>query len=228
MKWFNVEQTDIEQFKIELNRRLRMMFDSLSKGRFGDIPNYSEFENDGTLVMRGTATTFDDLQFAISNGKVPAVNYPTWETFTANTSEYSFAVNDHIDLQCNEVFHRWKEGSTVEFHLHATTKTANSTGSNRYVKFTLYIAYADTSEVWTETSLPIELTIPTGTAAMTHFIVDLGDVAFTNQKIGCQVKLRIKRIAATGGTEYGSNIFITQVGSHLQQDTLGSRTEYLK
>jgi hypothetical protein len=90
------------------------------------------------------------------------------------------------------------------------------------------VAYADANEVWTETSLPQELTIPDGTSALTHMLLDMGDVAFTNQLIGCQIKLRIKRIAATGGTEYADSVFITQVGSHLEQDTMGSRTEYTK
>jgi hypothetical protein len=92
----------------------------------------------------------------------------------------------------------------------------------------VYIAYADVDEVWTETSLTQELTIPDGTAALTHFLLDMGELAFTNQLIGCQVKTRVRRIAATGGTEYAGNIFITQVGSHLEQDTLGSRSEYIK
>lgn len=198
--------------------------------RLGDLAggNYSEFEADGTLKFVGNATTFDDLQFGISGGKVPAVNTPTFEAFTTNTNEYSFAVDDYIDLSANELFHRWKIGSSGEFHLHVTTKAANGTGANRFAKFTLYIAYADTNEVWVETSLTEELTIPDGTAALTHFLLNMGDLALTNQLIGCQVKLRVKRIAATGGTEYAGNIFITQVGSHLEQDTIGSRTEYVK
>lgn len=172
--------------------------------------------------------TFIDLQFSIGSGRIPAANFPTWEAFTTNTSEYSFAVNDYIDLSSNEVFHSWLQGSVLNWHMHPTTKAANTTGSDRFAKFILYVAYADVNEVWTETSLPAELTIPTGTAALTHLILDLGDLAFTNQKIGCQIKLRIKRIAATGGTEYSGNIFINQIGAHLKQDSTGSKKEYSK
>ena len=35
-------------------------------------------------------------------------------------------------------------------------------------------------------------------------------------------------IAATSGTEYADSIFITQVGVHIEEDALGSRTEGTK
>jgi hypothetical protein len=158
-------------------------------GHFGDDTNYSEFESDGTLKFNGDATVFDDLQFAVSAGRVPPASAPNWEAFTTNTNEYAFDVDEYIDLQANEVFHRWKEGSTAEFHIHVTPKSANATGEDRFAKFILYVAYADADEVWTETSLPQELTIPDGTSALTHMLLDMGDVAFTNQLIGCQIKL---------------------------------------
>jgi hypothetical protein len=177
-----------------------------------------------TVVLE--TPVYDDLQFAISAGKVPAANYPDYEAFGTQQREYSFDVNDYIDLQANELPHGWVEGSTAEFHLHLWPKTAQNTGANRFAKFTLYISYADTNEVLAETSLTAEYTIPDGTAALTHLLLDLGNLALPNNLIGTQIKLRIKRIAATGGTEYADSIFITQVGSHVQHSRLGSRTEY--
>jgi hypothetical protein len=53
----------------------------------------------------------------------------------------------------------------------------------------------------------------------------MGDVTLTNYEIGSQIKVRVKRIAATGGTEYADDVYITQVGMHLQNERLGSRTE---
>lgn len=181
---------------------------------------------DKTIVLN--ETVYDDLQFAVSTGKAPAANYPDWQTFTTNTSEYGFAVNEYIDMQANELPHWWKEGSTADIHCHITPKDANSTGSNRYAKFTVYVAYVGSDSIWTETSFSAELTIPTGTAAMKGHYLDMGDLTLTSLKIGTQVKVRVKRIAATGGTEYGSDVFITQVGFHLQKDTMGSRQEATK
>ena len=196
----------------------------------GDVDgsDYAKIEADGTLEMNGAAMVFNDLQFAISNAKVPAANAPTWETFTANTSEYGFSVNDYIDTQANETPHSWKLGEAGHVHVHIATKAANSTGANRFAKFTVLVAYADIGETWQESSFTAELTIPDGTAALEQFYLNMGDLTLTGFVEEAEIRCRITRIAATGGVEYAGNIFITQVGIHLEEDTIGSRTELNK
>lgn len=186
-------------------------------------------------VSCGTAKTltlvvppYDEIYFYTGLGKVPAVNFPTWETFTTNTNAYSFAVNDYIDHAAEELRHWWKEGTAGDVHLHVTTKAANNSGNPQYAKFTVYVAYSDINGTWSETSFTQELTIPNGTAALKHLYLDMGDLTLTGYHIGGLVKVRVKRIAATGGTEYTGNIFINQCGIHLQKDTLGSRSETTK
>lgn len=171
---------------------------------------------------------YEDLQFPVATGKVPAANAPSWEAFTTNTNEFAFSVDDYLDLQGGEVPHWWKEATIGDVHLHLTLKAANDTGADRFAKLTVYIATSDAGDVWAETSLTAELTIPTGSAANKAFYLDLGNLDLSAYLIGAQVKIRIKRIAATGGTEYASDTFITQVGIHLQKDTLGSRQEIVK
>lgn len=173
-------------------------------------------------------TVVDDLQFPITIGKIPGALYPNWETFTTNTSAYAFGINEYIDTQANELPHWWAQGTTGNVHLHFTIKTAQSTGSNRFAKFIVIVIYADTNEAWVETSLTAEATIPTGSAALTNFYLDMGDITLTNYLIGAQVACRVQRIAATGGTEYADDVFITQVGMHLEKDTMGSRQETVK
>jgi hypothetical protein len=190
--------------------------------------DYTKIEADGTLEFNGTATVWNDIQFEISSGVKGVANQPSWSTFTTNTSEYQFAVNDYIDLNSEELAHSWKEGTAGDFHLHVALDAANSTGSSRYAKFTLYIAYINSSSIWTETSLTAELEIPDGSASLQAFYHDMGNVSFTGLSIGTQVKCRITRITATGGTEYADEIFINQVGCHLEEDTVGSRTETAK
>ena len=200
---------------------------SLKVGAVG-AGNYLNIDTSGTLTLLGAATTYRDLQFEVSAGRVPAANFPAYETFTTNTRAYSFAVNDYIDLKEAEIPHDWKLASVGAVHMHVTTKAANATGSNRFAKFTVYIAYANTTGVWTETSLTAELTIPTGTAVLTKFYLDLGNLDLTGYGLETYIKPRIKRIAATGGTEYTGSIFINQTGLHYIVDSLGSNTETTK
>lgn len=166
---------------------------------------------------------WDDLQFDLASGKVPGANAPTWEALTTNNPAYSFTVNDYINLKANEPSHKWQEGSTGSIHLHIAPKTDQVTGSNRYAKFTVYISYANVGAVWAETSLSAEYTIPTGTLALTHLLLPVGDLSLAGNGIGVQIKATVKRIAATGGTEYADNVFVTQCGIHLQEDTPGSK-----
>lgn len=200
-----------------------------AKGRFGGAANYSEFESDGTLAFKGNATVYNDIQFAVSSGKLGVANNPTWQALTTNTSEYGFDVGDYIDLGSNELDHRWEEGSTGDIHMHVSTEVIQAAGADRYAKFTVYIAYPDpTTEVWSETSISAELTIPDGTPALKNFYLDIGDITLTNNSIEDQIKARIERVAATGGTEYPDLIYIHQVGMHIKNDTAGSRAENTK
>ena len=174
-----------------------------------------------------TTSVYDDLPFQVSNAKVTPNNLlPSWETFTANTSEYAFSVNDEVDTQANELPHWWKEGTTGNAHLHITTKAVPA--QEQKAQFTVTFAYADTNEVWVEAPLTAELTIPISTTALTNFYLDLGDLTLTNYLVGAQIRCRVKRVAKTaGGTEYVGDIFITQAGIHLEKTRLGSRAELI-
>jgi len=179
-----------------------------------------------TIELQNTVT--EDLQFTIHTGKVPAANYPTREAFSTNTGAYAFSVDDYIDCESNEIPHFWKEATTGHLHLHFSNKTIQNTGADRFVKFTIWLTMSDMDEVFAETSYTAEFTIPTATAALTHLYLDMGDIDFSTYKIGAQIVPRVKRIAATGGTEYADDVYIHQVGIHLEKDTMGSRNELTK
>jgi hypothetical protein len=180
---------------------------------------------DKTIILN--ETVYEDIQFPIEAGKIPAANYPTYESFTsANIEAFAFSVDDKIQLQANEPPHGWKEGTVGSAHIHFCLKTAQSTGANRYAKFELIFAYADYNGIWTEqAAITQETTIPTGSAALKSFLTAFTNtVTLTGLHIGAQIKCRVKRIAATGGTEYANDVYISQVGVHVEKDTIGSRT----
>lgn len=178
---------------------------------------------DKTLVL--DESVWNDIQFPISSGRVAVANAPNWETFTTNTSAYAFSVDDYIDLQTDETPHGWSEGTNGSVHLHFALKTAQSSGADRFAKFTVWMAISDVNGVWSEIGpFTAEYTIPTGSAALTHFLLTLGSATLTGYHTGMQIKARVKRIAATGGTEYADDVYITQVGMHVETVRIGSRT----
>jgi hypothetical protein len=180
-----------------------------------------------TLVLE--TPVWDDIQFSISNWKVPAANYPDYDTFTTNTKQFKFNINDYIDLEANELLHRWKEWTDGYPHIHTALNWANASWSSQYAKFTVYVAYADEWQVYTEINRDIEIEIPDWTADLTHiFWSATTNIDFSWVTIWTQCVLRIKRIAATTGTEYPNHIFVTQVWFHMQKDTMGSRQIWTK
>lgn len=178
-----------------------------------------------TLVL--DTPVYEDLQFPITSGKVPAVNFPTWETMIGYNSAYAFSLSDYIQLQANEPYHARKEATSADMHIHFTNKSAQNSGAVRYVKFSLAYIYANEGEAWqsfyTQTS---EFPIPDGTVALTHFLGVKSPIDISGLGIGSQIMIRIARIPCTVGTDYADDIYITQVGMHMQIDKLGSRTIY--
>jgi len=178
-----------------------------------------------TFSNKALEKGYDEIQFQIAAGKVPAANYPTWELMSTTCSSYAFSVDDKIDCAATELPHWWREGTAADAHIHFSIKTAQSTGADRFVKFTVTFAYADMNDVWSEDIKTQEKTIPTGSAALTHFYLDLGDITLTNYLLGAQIQCHVKRIAATGGTEYADDVYVHQVGCHMIRYRLGSINE---
>ena len=179
-----------------------------------------------TLVL--TQPTYEEIRFYTTTGKVPASNAPTWEAFTTNTSAYAFSVDDYMDLTAEELPHWWVEGTVGDLHIHFANKTAQSSGANQYAKFTVYVSVADINGAWSELSpFTAEYTIATGTSALKHLYLDMGDITLTGYHLGGLMTVRVKRIAATTGTEYADDVYVSQVGVHLKKDRLGSRSEAL-
>lgn len=192
--------------------------------KFGSNTHYTSFEADGTQKMSGNATVFKDLVFPIIP-KFTGAGNPTFKTFVGGITAPQFAVNDAVQLDASEFAHEWKEGSLCDLHLHYTSM--ENVAAARYVKWEIGYTYVDSSEgtsQWSaETVLRVEHTIPANTPARTEFLVPMGSFTPASGKIGGQIRMRLKRITAAG-TAPSINPFATQVGAHIECDTLGSRT----
>jgi hypothetical protein len=196
---------------------------TIAKGTSGNLKPHTPYEFSQLQPL------YEDIQFPLASGRVAVSNAPNWDAFTTNTGAFSFEVDDYIDLQADEIPHKWKEGGTGHVHVHFALATAQATGSDRFVKIVVYVALGKEGSAWTELAvIDGEATIPTGSVDRQAFYLDIDDVDLSSYSIGTQVKCRVKRIAATGGTEFAGEVFITQVGIHVQLDSLGSRQETVK
>lgn len=194
-------------------------------GHFGGATDYSNFESDGTLVFNGAATVWKDIQYSISSGKVGAANVPTWSTFISPMSEYTFAVNDTIDLGSQEIIHEYKEGTDLTPHIHWVLNGAAG-GTARKIQWQIdYTWCVPGSSTWTTSSKTVEITTAASAADKTHYLSNFPVISGTGVTIGTQLKIKLTRIAkSAGGSDPTGNPFVLQVGVHVECDTTGSRT----
>jgi hypothetical protein len=210
-------------------------------GQFGNVAggNYSEFETDGTLKFNGNATVYNDLPpIPLIAARLGAANNPSLATLVGNIQVYSFGINDYV-YGVQEILHEYKEGSNIDIHIHWVTN--GSEVGDTYVNWECEysIANLDNSAPYTATgsafSSSTVLTtgntkIPGGTPDRAHIYTDIGtDITGTNYKIGAIICYRFRRIANTAGAANpAANPFALQLGFHIEQDTVGSRQEYIK
>ena len=198
--------------------------------KFGDDNiNYASFSSTGDLSFTGTATTFSDIFFPMTSGKLVGANQPDYTTaVVGNINEYTFAINDYIDLGAGEISHSYKEGSDFNIHCHIITNGLD--GTDRYARYSVEYIIADVDGVVaTATLSSIDLLIPASTTDRTHLRFEIGVITGTNYKINGTIKIQFKRIALIGGgSAPSSDPFVTMVGIHIEEDTVGSRTQSVK
>jgi len=211
-----------------------MMAHIVRNDRFGRLPdNYATFEDDGTLVFAGDATTYDDLPPTPITAAKLGATAPTLATFVGNIQQYTFdASNDYV-IGATELTHKYTEGTDLDIHVHWATNGTD--GTDRGVKLQLEYVVSNAKGVapfdelfpGSSTNVSAETTIPASTGDRAKIISDLGVLSDADLKIGAYICWRFERITAVG-TAPSNDPFVLAVGFHMNQDTTGSREEYAK
>lgn len=218
-----VGDADTEQLKVQSHSTQN---DDVAQ--IGDISsgNYLAVEDDGTIRFTGNATVYNDIQFSMSTAKVPAANAPSWNTFTANTKKYTFAVDDYVDLEGKELEHSYDEGEDIQVHIHFFNNVLEAGDTD--VKYEVTYCITPKDGTASETTISAQFEIPADTPDKTHFIETIGTITGTGFTIGDDITLRFRRIADVGGTDPANDPFVSMIGIHIPEDTQGSRQVAMK
>ena len=190
--------------------------------------NYSEFEEDGTLVAHGNARTYDDSQSAVTYMRVGGTAL-TLDTFDGTIYQYRFDLNDEIHSQI-QLSHRYKPGTPIHLHIHLANKAG--VGATAYnVGISVEWMWASINDVF-----PAAATLTTvdcsfqNAAALTHKVFEIATLTPTAAQggISSYLLMRVKRVAGSVESLTVNNIFILGIDVHTEQDTQGSRQEYTK
>ena len=195
--------------------------DKIIKG--GDIPSgdYSEFELDGTLVSKGDATVFDDLNFSPDSSGGNPTTLPDYVIIDNVIYSEFTSSNNQLCGSGEEVPHAYKLGGLISNHMHGFLKSGESAGTTG-VEFTIYYSLRETdgtlttgSDVFTATSAEL--------AANPVKFNFYGATPYSANTVGAQLHLTLVR---TGGD--AGDVVVTTYGCHYEIDMLGSREILVK
>ena len=193
--------------------------------------NYTEFEADGTMVSVGEAKTWDDSQAAViymRTGGTALTLAPIIPT-TGTLYQYRLDLNDEIHLQI-QINHKYVVDSAVHLHIHLLNQAAIG-ATNYNVGIEVEWAWAGLDKVMSTpaTESTVDCSFQNA-SAYTHKVFELKDItpAATTGTISSILLLRIKRVAGTTQSYATNDIFLMGIDVHVEQDTLGSRDEYIK
>jgi len=202
-------------------------FNFRSNPTFGDVRggNYTEIEDDGTLVFHGDAVVYEDLRFPSSGQK--NVGSPTP---TAYKGGQVLALASNVDQGvyfAAQIPHAYKLGSEIEVHLHIVLPTAGAGAGVENLKFDFTYSWANISALFpTEETLTVTVDVQ-NYIAHKHYVIELGDIDGTGKTSSSMMICSLTR-DTTVADDYASSIYLLETDFHYQIDTVGSRQEYIK
>lgn len=200
--------------------------------KFGNViaGNYSEFEADGTYKAVGSASTYDDLLGDVTRLQVSGVGIAFDNTENALNFQRTANLSDYV-ISNYQVRHRWKAGSVVYPHIHF--EQAQNQVPNFLIRYRWQRNGQAKTTAWTDYKC--------NTPAFTYSSGTLDQICHgaaitppTGYSISDIIQCRIFRDNAnnstvfTGADPYTTDVLVTGIDIHIEEDTLGSRTEYTK
>lgn len=175
---------------------------------------------DGTILLGGEATAWDDLLMPLVQGKQGQVDKPAWD---ATNLGYLFPQNDPTQvlyLNC-QIPHRWKVGSTIYPHVHFE-QAANQVPVFK-IDYKWVSIGAAVPAGWT--TYTMDTIVKPYTSGTIHNIVNgATGIAGTEQSISSMLQMKLYR----QDNVYTGNVLATSFDIHIEIDSFGSDTEYTK
>jgi len=155
----------------------------------GTTPNYTVFEDDGTMVMYGDAVVWDDLRIPGLAVKLGA-SAPDLESFLGNLWLYSFdggTTQEQVFFTC-QLPHSYEEGTDISPHVH----WAPSTGATGTVIWHLEYSWGN---IYGAMSSPASVSVSQAASGTTwtHQMAVLPVLSGTGKTISSMLVCRLYR-----------------------------------
>lgn len=175
----------------------------------------------GTIELLDTV--FDDQQINLGVVRLGA-SAPTWTAYKGSEVLAFNKAQDNKIVFSAQLSHKYKVGSTIEFHLHdvAPDDTAGT------VRWILTYSWADiSSDFPAESTLTSEQTIIINSADK-HIYFDLEGLTGSSSGVSSVLLCSLTREGTHINDDYDNDIYLVAADFHIEMDTIGSRTELTK
>ena len=183
-------------------------------GKFGNEINNTTFGLDGTIRLNGTATVWEDLNFAPNSSGGNPTTLPDYVTINGVVHREFTSANNQVCGDNHELPHNYKLGSVLNPHTHIFLKSGESAGTTGVVftmNWELRQGTGTTSGTTTLSATSNQLT------ANPHKI-DIYNGSFAGSNtLGGQLSLNLAR---TGGN--AGDVIVLTYGIHYEIDSIGS------
>ena len=237
-----VGTTDAKDLILKTNNISRVSVSSDGVTKIGDITggNNTKFEADGTIVLEGAATVWDDFLVnpdATSRGgsKAPVWGGSSGNPFKNNSSQgvflWMFSASTEQEVYFTvQLPHKYKVGTDIYPHVHWTTATGTPTRTN--VVWGLEYTVIKIGGSFPSTTLSTGNSIISGIASIAgtgqHLITSLPAISGSNIDISTIIVCRLYRATADANDTFANEVGLLSMDFHYQIDTEGSRSEYIK
>lgn len=172
---------------------------------------------------RTYGTRFDDQQVNLGQVGLGA-SAPTWTAYKGSEVLAFDKAQDNQIVFTAQLTHRYKLGSTLEFHCHNVAPD-NNTGD---VVWILTYSLADIGDDFpAETSVSKTCSIAANSADK-HLLFDLADLAVQSDGVSAVILCSLTREGTNIADDYDNDIYLTALDFHIEVDNIGSRTDSSK
>lgn len=222
----NTEEGDVVLTESETEALLANGIPSLKVGDV-DAGDYAQIGTDGTLLLFGDATVWEDVTFELSSYKLDStagsLQYNHSNNSITMDSTGSLANDDDTLVFNCQIPHKAKAGSTAKLHMH--WEQPDDSDYEFLVQYRIQKNGEAKDTSWS-TAATVDMTnnVFTYVSGTLIQITELLEVDLTDVPISSLIQVQLTRNDTISGTD----IEALAVDFHFEIDSLGSSTEYVK
>ncbi|MDD2798177.1 MAG: hypothetical protein PHV20_06245 [Bacteroidales bacterium] len=187
---------------------------------------------DGTFILNGSATTWDDLRVSPDAVKAGANVTPLWADFANNIQLWHF---ENAKIQSVtflvQMPHNWKEGTTIYPHVHwapQVTGTGNVEWQFEYTWANLGTIFGSPITIVSSTSLAFLGGPEAKKVLITPFPSTGVGIDATGKTLSSMMVCRLTRNGTATNDTYAGDAAFLGFDFHFEINSFGSSQEYIK